>query len=324
MQGTYVGRVARRLLQTLPSVLGMIVVTFFLTQAMPSGPAIDVAGLSADEAPAAEALPMQFWRYTVNLFQGDLGQSLHTGGPVLEALARRLPASIELIFSGLLLATATAIPLGVLAAARPDSWIDHSCRWIATAVVSLPVFFTGLLLIDLFEYCLGWASPPPGPTGFYLIDSLMAGGPEQFWSAFTQLALPAVTLALLALAPLARIVRDAVVQVLASDFIRTAWANGLSRRQVLWTYALRNAMLPVVSGLGMVVSLSLGATILVENVFAWPGIGAFAVEALASSDVVAVQGVVLAMAVLLVLLNLGIDMLYTCIDPRVRMDMQRY
>ncbi len=338
MQGTYLGRVGQRLLQVLPSVLGIIIVTFLLTRALPGDPTLRVAGSAADDASRAKArlaqgvdkasLPVQFWHYAVNLFQGDLGQSLSTGEPVLQALARRLPVSLELTFSGLLLAMATAIPLGALSAAWPDSWMDHSCRWIAMAGVSLPTFLTGLLLAYLFDSFWGWAPPsarlnvlpPPGSTGFYLIDSLIAVDLAAFWSALKQLALPAATLAIFALVPLVCITRDAVAQVLASDFLRTAWANGLSRRQVLWTYALRNAMLPVLSALGMVLSLLLGANILVEHVFAWPGMGAFAMEALAASDVVAVQGFVLVMALLFVLLNLGIDILYTCIDPRVRMD----
>jgi peptide/nickel transport system permease protein len=158
---------------------------------------------------------------------------------------------------------------------------------------------------------------PPHVTGFYTLDSLIAGDLETFWAALTQLLLPAITLALFTLAPLARMTRASMLQVLGSDFVRTARAAGLSGRKVLYTYAFRNALLPVITTLGMVFSFTLGANVLVEKVFAWPGIGSYAIEALVVSDYAAVQGFVLAMAILFVLLNLVIDMAYTLIDPRV-------
>ena len=219
----------------------------------------------------------------------------------------------------------------MLAATRPGKPIDHICRFIVTAGVSLPTFFTGLALVFVFYYLLGWApSPlgrldfaylsPPAVTGFYVIDALLAGDLETAWAALAQLTLPAITLALFTLAPLARMTRASMLQVLSSEFIRTARAAGLSGGTVLGTYAFRNAVLPVVTTLGMVFSFTLGANVLVEKVFAWPGIGSFAVEALVVSDYAAVQGFVLSMAVLFVGLNLVIDTLYTLIDPRIQLD----
>jgi peptide/nickel transport system permease protein len=197
--------------------------------------------------------------------------------------------------------------------------------------VSLPVFFTGLLLVYVFYYQLGWApapigrldafaTAPPQVTGFYLIDSLLIGDFETFRSALGQLILPALTLAIFSLAPIARMTRASMLAVLASEFVRTARASGLSDRTVIITYAFRNAMLPVITTLGMVFSFLLGANVLVEKVFAWPGIGSYAVEALLQSDFAPVQGFVLTMAVLYVALNLLIDMLYGVIDPRVRLE----
>ena len=223
-----------------------------------------------------------------------------------------------------------AVPLGILAATRPGSLVDHACRVISTAGVSLPVFFTGLILVYVFYYQLGWApaplgrldvffSPPPQVTGFYLIDSLIAGNLELFWSSLKQLILPATTLAIFSLAPIARMTRASMLAVLASDFVRTARASGLSPTTVIVTYAFRNAMIPVVTTLGMVFSFLLGANVLVEKVFAWPGIGSYAVEALIASDFAPVQGFVLTMAILYVVLNLLIDLAYGVIDPRVRM-----
>jgi peptide/nickel transport system permease protein len=231
----------------------------------------------------------------------------------------------------LFLSIVIAVPLGIFAAVKQGSLVDHLCRIIATAGVSLPVFFTGLLLVYVFYFRLGWApaplgrldafvSSPPDITGFYLIDSLITGNFETFRAAFSQLILPAVTLAIFSLAPITRMTRASMLAVLASEFIRTARASGLDGRTVILTYAFRNAMLPVVTTLGMVFSFLLGANVLVEKVFAWPGIGSYAVEALLQSDFAPVQGFVLTMAVMYVALNLFIDMLYGVIDPRVRLE----
>jgi peptide/nickel transport system permease protein len=337
MRRSKLNLIGQRLLQAVPSVLGIIIVTFVLTRALPGDPAVYFAGVAADAESIAEirrslgldrGWPEQFGIYVMNLTRGDLGQSLSTGSSVLEELGRRLPASLELTLGGLLLAGAIAIPLGVLAATRPDSWVDHVCRVIVTAGVSLPTFFTGLFLVYVFYYLLGWAPsplgrldflyiPPPQVTGVCLGDSGLAGDLEVFWGALTQLILPVSTLAIFALAPLARMTRASMLQVLSSDFIRTARASGLTPHQVLYTYAFRNAMLPVLTTLGMVFSFLLGANVLVEKVFAWPGIGSFAIEALVASDYAAVQGFVLCMAIMFVLLNLLIDVLYTLIDPRI-------
>ena len=222
-----------------------------------------------------------------------------------------------------------AVPLGVLAALRQGSWIDHLCRVLTTAGVSLPVFFTGLLAVYVFYFVLGWSpaplgrldsflSEPPHVTGFFLIDSALARDGETFRAALSQLVLPAASLAVFALAPLARITRAAMLAALSSEFVRTARAAGLTGRTVVVTYAFRNAMLPVLTTLGMVFSFLLGANVLVEKVFAWPGIGSFAVEALIASDFAPVQGFVLTMAVLYILLNLVIDLLYGLVDPRMK------
>ena len=201
---------------------------------------------------------------------------------------------------------------------------------MATAGVSLPVFFTGLILVYVFYFILQWApaplgrldvfaSPPPTITGFYLVDSILARDGEAFIASLKQLLLPGITLAIFAMAPIARMTRASMLAVLSSDFVRTARAAGLSPRTVIVTYALRNALLPVVTTLGMVFSFLLGANVLVEKVFAWPGIGSYAVEALIASDFAPVQGFVLAMALLYVVLNLLIDLAYGVIDPRARM-----
>ena len=263
-------QVGRRLAQALPSVFGVIVISFVLTRALPGDPAVYFAGDMADKDSIEQmrrAMGLdrswveQFVIYVGNLVNGDWGMSLSTGRPVTEELLARLPASLELTLIGLGLAVIVAVPLGVLAATRPDSWVDHLCRLLVTAGVSLPTFFTGLFLVYVFYYLLGWApSPlgrldilylsPPSVTGFYTIDSLIAGDRETFGASVAQLVLPAATLALFALAPIARMTRAAMLGALASDFVRTARASGLSRRVVLATYAFRNAAPPVLTHWG--------------------------------------------------------------------------
>jgi len=332
--------ILKRLLGAVPAIIGVVIVTFVLTRALPGDPAAYFAGPAGSTEAIEEirvklgldrSLPEQFVSYVGDLVRGDWGNSLTTGQPVLAEIADRLPASLELTLVGLLLAVVVAIPLGVLAATRPGSWIDHLCRGITTAGVSLPTFFTGLLLAYVFYFLLGWAPSPLGRldpyttapdfvTGFYLIDSLIAGELETFVSAAKQLILPAITLALFVLAPLARMTRASMLGVLSADFIRTARASGLRPTTVLFTYAFRNALLPVLTTLGMVFSFLLGSNVLVEKVFAWPGIGSFAIEALVASDYAPVQGFVLAMALLYVLLNLLIDVAYGLVDPRARLE----
>lgn len=329
-----------RVLQAVPTLIGIVIVTFLLTRALPGDPAAYFAGAAATPESIAEiraklgldqTLPVQFLTYVQDLGTGNLGQSVSTGQPVATELLKRLPASLELTLTALLLSVAVAIPLGVLAAVRQDTWIDQLCRFVVTAGVSLPTFFTGLLLVYVFYFLLGVAPAPlgrldlmhitpPQVTGFLVFDSLIAREWGTAWSALKQLLLPSLTLALFTLAPIARMTRASMLQALSSEYLRTARAAGLSRRRVLMIYAFSNALLPVVTTLGMVFSFTLGANVLVEKVFAWPGIGSFAIEALVVSDYAAVQGFVLSMAVLFVVLNLVIDTLYTLIDPRVQVD----
>jgi peptide/nickel transport system permease protein len=332
--------IGKRLVLAVPSLMGVVIVTFLLTRALPGDPAAYFAGPAATKEAVEQIrvklgldqpLYRQFIRYVGDLAHGELGTSLTTGQPVAEEIKTRLPASAELTLLGLIVSMAIAVPLGIFAATRPNSIVDHACRVVATAGVSLPVFFTGLILVYVFYYLLGWApaplgrldvffSPPPHVTGFFLIDSAIAGEGEVFLASLKQPILPALTLAIFSLAPIARMTRASMLAVLASDFVRTARASGLRPYTVVVTYAFRNAMLPVVTTLGMVFSFLLGANVLVEKVFAWPGIGSFAVEALIASDFAPLQGFVLTMAVMYVALNLIIDILYGVIDPRVRIE----
>jgi len=321
----------------IPVVFGVVVISFLLTRALPGDPAVYFAGMMADEQSIQEtreklgldkSLPFQFIAYVNRLLHGDLGMSLNTGQTVIFELKSRLPASLELTLIGLSLALLVAVPLGILAAMNPNSWIDHICRLLVTAGVSMPIFFTGLFLVYIFYYLLQIAPspigrlgflylPPPDVTGFYLIDSLIAKDWALFKACLHQVMLPAITLGIFALAPIARMTRGAMLVSLGSEYVKAATANGLPRTKVILSYAFKNAALPLLTTLGMVFSFLLGANVLVEKVFAWPGIGSFAIEALVASDYAAVQGFVLTMAMLFIVINLLIDMVYTLIDPRV-------
>ncbi len=332
--------ILKRLLAALPNLLGVIVITFLLTRAIPGDPAAYFAGGAATQEAVEQVrqklgldkpLLQQFFSYVRDLSSGDLGLSLTTGQPVLQELLRRLPASLEVVLLSLTLACAIAIPLGVAAATRPGSWIDQLARLITTAGVSLPTFFTGLLLAYVFYFLLGWApsplgrldpmfSPPPTVTGLYLIDAALVGDGALWWACFKQLVLPVATMTIFVLAPIARMTRASMLGVLSSDFVRTAKASGLTRGTVLVTYALRNALLPVVTTLGMVFGFMIGSSVVIEKVFGWPGVGSYAIDALTASDYAPVQGFVLTMGILFVLLNLLVDLLYVVIDPRVKIE----
>jgi peptide/nickel transport system permease protein len=317
-------------------IASVVVVTFLLTRALPADPAVYFAGMGATKAGIAamraklgldHSLIVQFAFYLRDLVHGNLGTSLTTGHPVLSDLATRLPASFELTIVALLLALAAGLPAGIAAALRPDSWFDHLVRVLGTAGVAMPTFFTGLLLLHIFYFDLGWAPPPlgqlsafmvppPHVTGFYLLDSLLAGQVATVIDAVRQIALPALTLALFAVAPITRATRAAMLDALASDFIRTARAIPLGRFRTIVIYAFGNALLPVLTNIGMVFSFLLGANVLVEKVFAWPGIGSYAINALIAADYAPVQGFVLVMAVLYIVLNLTIDLAVIAADPR--------
>lgn len=332
--------VAKRILSALPVLGGVIVVTFVLTRLLPGDPAAYFAG-PADSQQAIEEtrramgldrpLPEQFWLYVQGLARGDLGRSFSTGRAVTDEILERLPASLELVLVALIFGAGLAVPLGVLAAVRQGSVVDHLVRIVTTAGVSLPAFFSGLMLIFLFYYLLKWApapmgrlsvfaTPPPHLTGFHLIDAAVAGEWETWRAAAAQIVLPALALGLVTLAPIARMTRGAMLAALASDFVRTARAAGLTKRKILWSYAFPNAALPVLTTLGMVFSFALGGAVLVERVFAWPGLGGFALEALARLDYAPVQGIVLTFGLLYVGLNLVIDLLLVLVDPRLRLE----
>jgi len=331
-------RIGERLLASLPALLGVVVFTFLLMRVLPGDPAVFFSsGPNAGQAEIDAVrrdlgldrpIPEQLLRYLRDVGTGNLGRSLTTGQTVVQDLTERLPASLELTLCALVLALGLALPLGIMAAVRPGSIVDHAVRMVCTLGVCVPTFVSGLLLIYVFYVQLGvapdptgridiFAAAPPDITGFMLIDFALVGDMEGWRAAASQLILPALTMALFVLAPLARMTRASMLAVLGSDFIRTARSIGLSRWRVIAVYALRNAILPVLTMIGIVFSTMLGANVLVEKVFSWPGIGSYALDALLASDYAPVQGFVLLMAAVFVMVNLLIDVLYGIADPRV-------
>ena len=339
--GTTMVRAGRRFFSSLPALFGVLVFTFVLMRVLPGDPAVFFAsGPNAGKEEIEvirkqmgldKSVPDQLMLYLYDVGRGNLGRSMMTGQLVTTDLRQRLPASLELTFTALLIALVSAVPLGVLAALRPGSIVDHGVRLFCALGVCVPTFVSGLLLIYVFYYLLGVApdptgridvftSLPPSRTGFLLVDFLLAGDIDGWWGAFRQLILPALSMALFVIAPLARITRASMLVSLGSDFVRTARSVGLSWRHVVITYALRNAILPVITIAGIVFSTMLGANVLVEKVFSWPGVASYALDALLASDYAPVQAFVLLMASIFVLVNLVVDILYGIADPRVSVE----
>jgi peptide/nickel transport system permease protein len=330
--------VAGRVLAAAPILAGAVLVTFVIMRVLPGDPAALLAS-SPGSGPAETAalrremgldrpIVEQLALYVRAIAAGDLGRSFTTGNPVASDLKARLPASLELTGVALLLSAAVGLPLGIGAALRPGSWLDQASRALAAIGTALPAFVTGLGLIYVFYFLLGWApepvgrldsglTPPRAVTGALLIDSIIARDGATFLSGLERLALPATTMALFAIAPMIRITRSALIEVLSADFIKAARALGLKRHTILLHYALRNAAAPILTALAMVFSYMLGANVLVEKVFAWPGISSYAVDALMAADYAPVQGFVLTVAALFVAVNLAIDILQGLVNPQI-------
>jgi peptide/nickel transport system permease protein len=331
--------IVRRLLGTLPLLIGVGIFTFVLVRVLPGDPAAYYAtgplATSEEIAQVRTALGLdqpiieQLARYFRDIASGDLGRSLVTGQLVSRDLVERFPASFELTLVAMIFALLLSIPMGIIAAIRAGSWIDHVVRFIGTLGVSMPAFVAGILLIFVFYFKLGVAPEPidridsfilkpPLATGLMLVDSLIAGNFSAFVSAAARLLLPALTMAVIVIAPLMRMTRASMIAVLSSDFIRTARAAGMNWWTVYVRYGLRNALLPVLTTIGLVVSYQLGANVVVEKVFAWPGVGSYALNSLLATDYAPVQGYVLLMACVYVVINTSIDILYAVVDPRIR------
>jgi peptide/nickel transport system permease protein len=333
---SYLGR---RLLISVGTVLGIVIVVFFIVRILPGDAAAVRAGPYAspekiqeirDRYGLDDPLPEQFVRYVGNVVQGNLGRSIRTEQSVTKEVFERLPASLELAFYAVLMASIIGIPLGIVAAARENGWIDRFARVFAVLGSSMALFWLGLLLIYFFFFRLRWfpgpidrlsvGTEPPGTiTGFFTIDAALRGQFGVMLEAFRYLALPVITLGLVLAAPILKMVRAAMIDTLGSDHVRTARALGIPPRQVLMRDGFRNALLPVTTAIGIVFGYMLGGNIIVEFLFAWPGVGRYAYTAIQNNDLEALQGFVIVVGILYVGLNVLIDVLYAWIDPRIRL-----
>ncbi|MDB5541325.1 MAG: peptide transporter permease [Devosia sp.] len=328
----------RRLAWTIPTLFGALVVIFFLTQAVPGNAALARVGLSVDPETIAavkasmgidQPIPVQFWIYLQNIFHGDLGHSWKTGNEVTFDLAQRIPATIELALLTLIITVPVGVALGVLAATWPGSWLDRTIQGYALLGMGIPVFWLGMMCIFVFYFLLGWVPPPSGRigildiappyvTGLYTVDSLIAGNLQLFGSVVSRLILPVASLVFVCAAPLVVMVYNIMGVQLRSDHIRAATAAGLPRGEVVRRFALKNIMIPVLTMVAHLSRLLLGGAVLVETVFAWPGVARYAVESMQVADLAPLQAVVLLITGLTIAINLIVDVSYFWIDPRVK------
>ncbi|HET7623264.1 MAG TPA: ABC transporter permease [Gemmatimonadaceae bacterium] len=297
----------RRVLLAIPTLAGVLVVVFALLYVAPGDPVMEMVGERADSATIArlraelkldEPLPVQFAHYAGGVLHGDLGRSYITNRPIVSDIRERFPRTLQLAASAMLLAAVFGITIGALAAARPNGWFDRLSLALAYLGISFPVYWVGLILILLVAVTLRWL-PPSGYGGIeYLI-------------------LPALALGSRSIAFLARMTRSAMLEVLGSDYVRTARAKGLRARVVIGRHALRNALIPVITVLGLDFGYYLTGSILTETIFSWPGLGRYVVNAISRRDLPAIQGTVLFLSVVFVVVNLITDLVYAAADPRV-------
>ncbi len=321
---------AKRVLLLIPTLLGIVVIVFGLMQIVPGDPAAVLLGEQATPEAIAEVraalgldrpLLVQLGSYLGGFFRGDLGDSFFQNEPVTRAIGNRLGATIELAVAALVFAIVVGLVLGVLAAMRQGSIVDVVSMLFAQLGVSMPVFWLGILLTFWFAVELGWLPAiGRGEPIISAIGAAFSGRPGVLADSLSHLTLPAIALGLNSAAVISRLVRSSMLETLKEDYIRTAYAKGMPARVVVLSHALRNALLPVVSVIGLRFGVLLGGAVLTEAIFGWPGLGQLAVSAISQRDLPLVQGVVLVFALMFTIVNLVVDLLYGVIDPRIRLE----
>lgn len=326
----------RRLLQLIPVLLGMTFIVFMLIRAIPGNPAQVILGQQATKE-AVEVLNAslgldkpwytQYFSYLAGIFQGDLGVSLRTKLPVSEEVFPYLAATAELAFFAMIIAIVIGVNAGIISAWFQNSWFDYIAMVVALVGVSVPVFWLGLMEQWTFSSQLGWLptsgrddvrNPVTAITHFYLLDTLMQGRFDQFIEVLKRLILPGVALATIPMAIIARITRASMLEVMRSDYVRTARAKGQKMFIVVYKHALKNAVIPVLTVIGLQTGLLLGGAILTETIFSWPGIGRYIYDAIGFRDYPVIQSGILIVAFIFIMINLIVDLLYTVIDPRIK------
>jgi len=332
----------RRLGTLTITLIGIMMITFFISLVVPLDPLAAIAGPQAPQETVErlrilygfdQPIYIQFARYIKRLAHGDLGTSFQTGRPVLEDIIHFFPATIELATLALIIAILVGIPLGVLSAVYRNSSIDHFSRVLSLIGVSMPVFWLGLVLLLIFYYKLGWF-PEPGRldimliepkriTGALLIDSVIARDWEVFWDAIKHMFLPAAVLGLFGLAGIARIVRSSMLDVLSQEYIKTARIKGLNEFLVLTRHALRNALVPAVTVIGLTYGGLLEGSVLTETIFSWPGLGRYLAKAFLTLDLNAVVGGTMLVALIFSVVNLIVDLAYAFLNPQITYTTER-
>ena len=326
----------RRLDTLIVTLLGIMAVTFFISLVVPVDPLASIAGPQASQETVNQLrklygfdqpIYIQFGRYVKRLLHGDLGASFQTARPVLDDILQYFPATIELATLALIISIIIGIPLGVVSSVYRNSPIDHFSRVLSLIGVSVPVFWSGLVLLLLFYFKLDWL-PEPGRlnvmliepkrfTGMILIDSLIAGNLEVFWDAMKHMVLPAAVLSFYGLAGVARIVRSSMLDVLSEEYIKTARIKGLNEFSVLTRHALRNALVPAVTVIGLTYGFLLEGAVLTEIIFSWPGLGRYLALAFLTLDLNAIVGGTMVVALAYCLINLIVDIIYAFLNPKI-------
>lgn len=320
----------RRLLAMIPTLVGISVLVFFLVHLIPGDPALVLLGQDASPEELARLrrvmgldrpLPVQLARYLGRVAMGDLGQSLTSSVPVLQLVLAHAPATVELAVGALVVTVVLSLPLGIVAAVRQNSVLDLAAGTFAQLGVSIPVFWSGIMLMMLFSLELRWLPSVGEGTGVdEAVAGLLRGDTGGLADNLRHLALPALSLGLYGAALTTRMVRSAMLEVLSREYLRTARAKGLAERVVIYKHALRNALLPVITIVGLQFGNLLGGAVITETIFAWPGVGRLSVEAIGQRDFPVVQGTVLLVAAGISLVNVVVDLSYAWIDPRIRYD----
>ena len=318
-------------------VFGVTLVTFFMSHVIPGDPASMIAGQRASEETLQsirqqlgldQPIWIQYFNYIGNLLTGDLGTSIRTQRPVLSELIAFFPATLELAIAAFAIAIIIGIPLGILAALKKNSFWDNVSRIFSISGVSIPVFFSGLIVILIFYGNLGWfpsngriglnVNPPTHITGFYIIDSLLTGDMIALKSSIEHLVLPAIVLSYAQLAVVTRQVRASMLEVMSQEYIRTAVANGIKGRLLIVSYALKNALIPTVTVIGVAFGSLLGGAVVTETIFGWPGMGKFVVDSISYLDFPAIMGFTIVIGVGYVFINLIVDILYSLLNPQIK------
>jgi peptide/nickel transport system permease protein len=326
----------RRIFMVIPVLLGMSLIVFFMIRAIPGNPAQVILGQKATKE-AVEALThklgldqpwyVQYFKYLGGLLTGDLGESIRTGAAITEEIWPYLAATLELSLAAMLIAVVIGVNAGIISAWFQNSWFDYVAMVLALIGVSMPIFWLGLMEQWIFAINLDLLptsgreevrNPVTPITHLYLIDTLLQGNTEQFLQVLQHLVLPSVALATIPMAIIARITRSSMLEVMKSDYIRTARAKGLSMFWVVYKHSLKNAIIPVLTVIGLQMGLLLGGAILTETIFSWPGIGRYIYEAIGYRDYPVIQSGILVVATIFILINLIVDLLYAAIDPRIK------